>query len=296
MFLSLTDSAVLLTAFVCWTIASFVHYTDYMRCFWDIHPYVVVYVHPLHLVAHTATTWVTVLIAASRYISVCIPLRASQWCNISKVKIQLAIVIMLAVLYNIPTFMQFRIAHASSNNGTTHTAHLVPTKLWLAREYQLVYSTILCAICISVLPSCIIAFLNIRLIKALKTRRRTQTQRRHQLRSPNKHSMTLILIIICIVSIVCQMPSLVTRVLWLLTTYTASTCGGYLLYQGHISNMLIVLNSAVNFIIYVICNKCFRDVLNGKVCRRHAPQHVDIADEMPGGEMAKDRLVDETRY
>ena len=37
MCLSLTDSAMLLTAFVCWTIAAFVHYTDYIRCFLELY-------------------------------------------------------------------------------------------------------------------------------------------------------------------------------------------------------------------------------------------------------------------
>ena len=138
MCLSLTDSAVLLTAFVCWTIAAFVNYTDHMQCFWDIHPYIVVYVHPLHLVTQTATTWVTVLITISRYINVCLPLSASQWYTASKVQIQLAIVLSLAVLYNIPTFMQFRIGHVSSNNDTTYTAHIVATP----RSYDLHMNTI----------------------------------------------------------------------------------------------------------------------------------------------------------
>ena len=47
--------------------------------------------------------------------------------------------------------------------------------------------------------------------------------------------------------------------------------------------------------VYIIRNKCFRDVLTGKLFRRHTPQQVVIADEMPGEERAKDRPVHETR-
>ena len=138
-------------------------------------------------------------------------LLAYNWCTISEVKIQLAIEIISAVLYNIPTFAQFRIGHSPSNNRTMYTGHIVSTKRWLARGYRLIYSTAPCAVCLSVLPSCVIAFLNIRLIKASKTRRLTQMQR-HNLRTPTRNYMTIILLIICIVSIVCQMPSLQWRI------------------------------------------------------------------------------------
>ena len=63
---------------------------------------------PLSYMAETATIWVTVLIAVNRYIIVCLPLRASQWCTLSKVKIQLAVVLVLVILYNIPEIVRRR--------------------------------------------------------------------------------------------------------------------------------------------------------------------------------------------
>ena len=36
-----------------------------------------------------------------------------------------------------------------------------------------------------------------------------------------------------------------------------------------IANMFIILNSAVNFFIYILANKRFRDVLTETICRRH---------------------------
>ena len=72
-------------------------------------PSVIVYGNFQLFTTKTATIWVTVLVAVNRYIIVCRPLRASQWCTISKVKIQLAVVLVLAVVSNIPRLIQYQV-------------------------------------------------------------------------------------------------------------------------------------------------------------------------------------------
>ena len=86
--LSLIDSAVLLTVFT-FLIVSLNNYTDWLPH--DLSLYLLVSLSPLHRMAETATIWVTVLIAVNRYIIVCLPLRASQWCTLSNVKVQLTV-------------------------------------------------------------------------------------------------------------------------------------------------------------------------------------------------------------
>ena len=275
MCVSLTDSAVLLTSFVGMSVATFVDYTGYMQGFWYIYPYILVYVIPLCLVALTATVWVTVLITVNRYINVCLPLRASQWCTISKAKKQMTAVLLFAVLYNIPMFAQSQIEHVLINNSTTYITRVAPTRLWFAYGYYLIYHIVLSGMFIVILPISILALLNICLVKTLKARRRMQM---HALRSQNENSMTFVLLIIVIVSIVCQLPALVTRMLWIAAPQEAYTCGGYMFYMVPITNMLVILNSAVNFIIHIMFNKRFRDVIMEKVFKRHATEQVVAFD------------------
>ena len=183
-----------------------------------------------HCCAHTATTWMTVLIAVKRYIIVCRPLRASQWCTNSIVKKQLAAVIVSALLYNIAVFVA------------------------LGFRYAFLYLSVLHATCLLVLPICILTALNIHLIKVLNTRRRMQMQNRSVQKD---NSTTFVLVIVIVVVIICQLPQL-SSVVSFGWTYT---CGSYYFYLRGISCTLVVLNSAVNFIIYILCNKRFRDVL-----------------------------------
>ena len=98
MCLSLTDSAVLLFTSVWMPLLPLEESRRYTQYFWNAYPYIVVNMLPLCLMAQTATVLVTVLITVNRFINVCVPLRASQWCTITKVKIHLAIVLLFAIL------------------------------------------------------------------------------------------------------------------------------------------------------------------------------------------------------
>ena len=285
MCLSLTDSAVLLSTLVFISLRPFVEYTGYKQYFRSVLPYTFVYVLPLCLMAQTATLWVTVLITVNRYIHVCLPLRAAQWCTITKMKVQLAVVFLFAILYNIPKFAEFRVQKVASENGTSFTMSANTTRLFFDYTYQVMYNSVLYAI-FTLLPTCIMALLNIRLIKALKHMR--------TLHSQNDNSMTFVLMIIVIVLIVCQLPALVTRMLWIAASEGAYRCGGYMFYIVPVTNMLVVLNSAVNFVIYIMFNKRFRNVLMEKVFKRHATQQVVIFDSNAGAAVMNTRLgVDE---
>ena len=109
--LSIIDSALLLGAFWYYTMREFVNYTGWLQGYSRLYPYLGVYLFPTILLAKTAAIWVVVLVAVNRYVIVCLPLRAPQWCTLSKVKIQLAVVLIAAVLCNTPKFAENRVAY-----------------------------------------------------------------------------------------------------------------------------------------------------------------------------------------
>ena len=104
--LALVDSAYLLLSIPVFPIPSFVAYTNWLKGYEDIVAYVYVYILPLAQIAQTASIWVVVLLSINRYIAVCFPFKALRSCIISKVKKQLAFVLLSAVLYNIPKFAE----------------------------------------------------------------------------------------------------------------------------------------------------------------------------------------------
>ena len=120
--LSLIDSALLLTVVPLYSMESFVVYTGWLQGYLAISPYLLAYLLPLALTAQTATIWVTVLVAVTRYIAICLPFRASGWCTVSKAKKHLAFVLLSAVLFNIPRFIEYRVEYVTNDNGTTYRA------------------------------------------------------------------------------------------------------------------------------------------------------------------------------
>ena len=277
--LSLIDSCLLVTVIPLYSMDSFVTYTDWLQDHWTaIRPYVLVYLLPLAFTAQTATIWVTVLVAVNRYIAVCLPYKASRLCTVLKAKKQLAFVLLFAVLYNIPKFAEYRVEYTSTDNGTTYTANAGYTKLGEKTWYYIIYANILYLIFLLALPIFILMVLNIRLIKALKALRRKRMEMQ-SLRQQQDNNVTFVLIIVVIVFIICQVPALVNQVMWNVAQDDARECGGFQFYLRHIANMLVILNSAVNFIIYILFNKRFRHVLIQTVCA----YSVLVGDPRQGG-------------
>ncbi len=111
------------------------------------------------------------------------------------------------------------------------------------------------------LPLLSLAFMNFRLVSAIKSSvQKKQLHSPDDSSSPVENSATLVLVIIVMVFIICQTPELVTKIL----VFVARQTFGAHLVPGiifTISEILMVINSSVNFIIYVAFGRRFRDVL-----------------------------------
>ena len=261
--LSLIDSAVLLTVFTCCIVMLdfYIYWLPH-----NVSTYLAVCAWPLFFVAETATIWVTVLIAANRYVIVCLPLRASQWCTLSKVKVQLAVMLVLVVLYNIPQIFRRRVVHFTLENATSYVVRVELTLENSYPQFHYVYDNILPLVVLVCLPLVSLTLLTVRLIKAMKAHRRMQAEMQRQHSQPDI-SMTFALVIVVIVFIICRAPHLIWSAMLLLEwPSSVASCYLYLMYFT-----LLTINSAVNFVIYIFINRRFRNVLFANVCRRRSP-------------------------
>ena len=258
--LALVDSAFLLVAVPLGPVYGFATYTNWLTEYWEIVPYLWAYILPVAHIAAVSSIWVVVLFAVHRYIAVCLPFRALRWCTIAKVKKQLAFVLLSAVLYSIPSFAENRIEYVTYDNGTTYKPHLDKTKLGKANLYHVIYYGVLHFVLVMAGPLLTLTCVNIRLIQALKARRRMRTEMVSQ-RQQNDNNVTVVLIIVIVVFVVCQIPAFIGYALLGARSENSTLCGDNRFYLRPVADMLIVLNSAVNFVIYVIFNKRFRHVL-----------------------------------
>ena len=258
--LALVDSAFLLVVVPLGPVYGFVTYTNWLRGYWETFPYLWAYILPVAHIAALSSIWVVVLVAVNRYVAVCLPFKALRWCTIAKVKKQLAFVLLSAVLYSIPAFAENRIAYVTYDNGTTYEAHLEKTKLGKAELYHVIYYGVLHFVFVVAGPLLTLMCVNVRLIQALKARRRKRTDMVSQ-RQQNDNNVTIVLIIVIVVFVVCQIPAFIGYALLGARSENGTLCGDNRFYLRPVADTLMVLNSAVNFVIYVLFNKRFRHVL-----------------------------------
>ena len=296
--LALIDSALLLAMF-CWvSLWEIFYYAGLMQSFNTINNYLLVYVYPSMLLAKTASIWVVVLIAINRYIIVCRPLMAPRWCTLSKVTIQLAIVLVAAVLYNIPKFVQYYVVYrtiSTSNNGTLNITRLAVTRFGENRSFYIVYDKVGLLVFLLVLPILILTILTIRLVKAMKAHRRMQLEMQSRSQSDDIN-VTFSLVIVVIVFIACHVPTFVRCALFEMLPVDASMCGGILFYLEWMTYMLVTLNSAVNFLIYILTNIRFRDVLLRHVCRRREQSQASTDNRPCEGQRQSIQLQRQERW
>ncbi len=264
--LSFIDTILLIIVFPIYCLEPIMLYTGALKGFVIIQPYLLVYLFPAAMTAQTITIWVTVLVGVNRYIAVCRPYSASRLCTVNQARKQLAVTILMGILYNVPRFFEAKLITVTDprNNQT----HIEPAynPLGMNQHYLIIYNNAMYLVFMLTLPLVILTILNVRLINALNELRRKRKQMNMKQQADN--NVTFVLIIVVLVFTICQAPALVNQILWNVLPNSARACGGFQFYFQRISNALVVFNSSVNFLIYFLFNTRFKQVLMQCVCKK----------------------------
>lgn len=183
--------------------------------------------------------------------------------QVSQARRQLVIVLLAAILYNLPRFFTFRMqAEQQAVNNTTNITKFEAHETGLAKDnwYNILYNNVAYVIFLLLGPLVVLGALNYLLIRALAKMRR----RRASMQSASQQqdtSVTLVLVILVVIFIVCQLPALVQQILRNVLSQSALDCGGLIYYLRPVSNVLVTLNSVINFFVYVTFNTRFRQQL-----------------------------------
>lgn len=140
------------------------------------------YLWPLYLMSLTATILLTVLVSFHRYTAVCKPYHSATLSSLSRCRHHVGYVAAAAVLYNIPRFFEYRRVdiYCPSPDGSRQfvTAMHLFTDVGEDRIFRVVYDNILYFVVMLGGPLVLLAFLNTRLIMALKEKRRKRKEMR----------------------------------------------------------------------------------------------------------------------
>lgn len=174
--------------------------------------------------------------------------------------VQVIGIAIFSVVYNIPRYFEFERKDFCVGYNTTQEAYGL-SAVGESSAYRVVYANIAYFVLMHGGPLLSLAFLNFKLIQTLRERRR----RRALMGKPGggtlQTDVTLALVVVVFAFICCQTPTFIDHVMWTLADKSLRTCGKWHYFYTAIADALAVLNSSINFVIYVLTNRRFRVIL-----------------------------------
>ncbi|CAH1793443.1 unnamed protein product [Owenia fusiformis] len=222
------------------------------------------YILPVISTSQTLTTWMVLLVTIDRFIQVCIPLSASRLCTLPRAKMAVVVTVGLSFMYNVPRFWEYVPNNVQFPCGTTVV--LGYTAFGKNNYYTYIYQICLNAIFRYMGPVLVLIILNGNLIIALKDAHR----RRQQMTGNEKEAqnITFTLVIVATSFLLCIMPYNTVNVMVTLwnTNNAAKPDQLIMRYLLAVGNFLLKVNSSVNFLIYCLTGKRFRETFISMCC------------------------------
>ncbi|ELU10748.1 hypothetical protein CAPTEDRAFT_187011 [Capitella teleta] len=253
-----TCDLLLLAAFLILKVSiSFCAYKNLCTGYYTPYFWISLYGWPTLSMLHCLTTWVTVLLTVHRYIAVCHPLKAKSWTRTSSLKYQIPLVVVAAIVYTTPGYLDYEAMQVVTEWGLTNQRVLT----WLGANYwyQLMYKTICFFIFIYFIPGFILLILGAFLVQSI-----TKAERIRSTMSGFKSGtssaaddMTRIMISIVAVHLLTQ-PWEPLRTLMAEKFEMSITCGSFLFYFEEIPSLMAIINSTMNFVVYCFVGTRFR--------------------------------------
>lgn len=222
-------------------------------------PYIEPHLWALASIAQTMAVWLVMLITIDRYVAVCKPWH-TKWRALRRVKLTVFVMFLLAVLYNVPRFLERKMVLKHSCRGGGFVVRTEKTAFRDNRNYFLAYKTVCYFIFRSIGPLVILIALNARLVRALqlvRLKHRDMTKRTKQ-----RENITVMLVAVVTVFIICQLPDLGLRIAVTAKEFSPLVHIDLqsMRYANAASNALLTVNSSINFLIYCLIGKKFRRI------------------------------------
>ena len=200
------------------------------------------------------TAWLTVAVAVERYIFMKWPERANIICSVTRSKITCCIVWVCSMLVAIPFVLRYQ--HYPKENGVVG---ITVSPLWQIDQFTDAYVWVQ-NILRSIIPLIVLVILNTWIIRAL-----SRLSKRHMSPPPCKIRATSMLVAMIMAFLLCITPDAV-----LSAVFGFGYTDAPKLIKGirEISDLLLSINSAINFFLYFAFNKIFRQKLAKLLCHR----------------------------
>ncbi|XP_067944806.1 G-protein coupled receptor daf-37-like [Watersipora subatra] len=225
----------------------------------NFHSYMFSFVNASVNLFQTTSIWLVVAFTVDRYVMICHPFKGIQFCNRKNAIIQVLSLCLAGTLYNLPKYFEYQ----------TTVQFLAEKKYVLRNRREFAdsrfYSTFVdfwtYLIFVFALPWIILSALNFRLIATVKQSKTTGKRLSLGKTCNHRNDTTLMLVAVVTIFLICQMPALIAHTIRTMT-FNESSIGefGYsrMLIFTEVANFLVILNSAMNILLYYGLSPKFR--------------------------------------
>ncbi|GAB1598384.1 FMRFamide receptor-like, partial [Argonauta hians] len=214
------------------------------------------------------SAWITVSVAVERYVYVCKPFYVKSYCTIYRARIITICIYILMSMLSIPYAMRYQTFEVYDNRTNQTLFDLSVTRLWRNAGFSKAYTWFQNLIR-SVIPLLTLIVLNTSIICGIKRCKLSKPK------NTRRYRISIMLVCVVLVFMVCISPDAI------MSTILGF---GYIeedyLTRGvrEITDFLLLINSAVNFILYCIfntkflkrllhifCAICIKQITNGRL-------------------------------
>lgn len=215
------------------------------------------YAHYFFNMSVFCTAWITVSVAIERYILVCHPARAKVMCNFNRAKLTCVAVFILTAVLTIPHALRYKTISVYNSCEEKDILEVIVSPLWKNKAFVITYTWLHNSLR-TLVPIIIVSALNYFIVKSLRETRKRRKNKRNSL-----HRITVMLISVIIVFVICITPDAIISTIFRYGYYEAN----YLVRAiREVTDLLLLLNSATNFILYCIFNSVFRQNFAALFC------------------------------
>ncbi|EAA01756.2 AGAP001862-PA [Anopheles gambiae str. PEST] len=261
------DTVLILTSVLIFGLCAIYPHTGYLYYYhYQIFPKISLVVYPLAMIAQTASVYLTLTVTLERYVAVCHPLRARALCTYGRARLYVVGILVFSILYNLPRFWEVTLI-SSTHPDTGLTIYCVKASDMRTNEtYIKVYIHWLYMIFVYFLPFSLISFFNLMIYRQV---RRANKERQRLSRSEKREiGLATMLICVVIVFLLCNLPAMMINIVEAFYSVIIE-------YMVKVSNLLVTINSSVNFFIYVIFGEKFKRIFLLLFCKPRGRQSPD---------------------
>ncbi|EZA48896.1 FMRFamide receptor [Ooceraea biroi] len=252
------DTALLIISILIYGLPAIYTYTGVLFHYkFIVYPKIIRYLFPLSCIAQVVTVYLTLTVTLERYIAVCHPLQAKSFCTYGRAQVAVLVIVIFAFVYNLPKFWEIEVYTERHWKYNVTVYCIFPTEMRSNQFYITVYIHWMYFFVYYMFPFIALMIFNMAIYRRVrKANRDLQQLSRHQRREIGLATMLLCVVI---VFLICNILPLVSNIH---ETFIEDPPH----WMVQLGNLLVTINSSINFIIYVIFGRKFKRIFLKLFC------------------------------